>query len=38
MVSLDVREERDSDGDPVLHVIVVYEADKVKLDASKLSG
>ena len=38
MVSVDVEEECDPDGDPVLHVIVVYESDDRELDASKLSG
>ena len=38
MVSVEVEEEYDADGDPVLHVFVVYETEQKELDGSKLSG
>ena len=38
MVSVHVKEEYDADGDPVLHVIVVYEPDDEGLDPATLSG
>ena len=38
MVSVEVREEIDPDGDQVLHVIVVYETNDIELDPSRISG
>lgn len=38
VVSVEVREEYDPDGDPVLHIVVLYETDDTEFDASKLSG
>ena len=38
MVSVDVEEDYDADGDPVLHVTVVYEPDESELDGTTLSG
>ena len=35
---MNVEEESDPDGDPVLHVIVVYEMDDRELDPAGLSG
>ena len=38
MVSVDVEEEYDADGDPILHVFVVYETEQKELDGSNLSA
>ena len=38
IISVNVEEENDPDGDPVLHVIVVYETEDRELDPSRLSG
>ena len=38
MVSVDVEEDYDADGDPVLHVTVVYESAASELDGATLSG
>lgn len=38
LVSVDAKGAFDHDGDPILRVIVVYEADKTSLEPSRLSG
>lgn len=38
IISVKVEEENDPDGDPVLHVIVVYETKDRELDPSRMSG
>ena len=38
LVSVEVEEGHDAGGDPVLDVIVVYEADERELDVSKVVG
>lgn len=38
ILSVDVAEDVDSDGDPILRVRVVFETESGKLDASKTSG
>lgn len=37
-VAVEVVEEYDGDGDPVLHVTVVYESGESELDGAELSG
>ncbi len=38
MVAVEVEEEHDADGEPVLHVTVVYKSDESELDGATLSG
>ena len=38
LVSLDVKGGFDHDGDPILHVTVIYDAENTELEASSLSG
>ncbi len=37
-VDVEVEEQYDADGDPVLHVTVVYESGESELDGAQLSG
>lgn len=38
VISVEVEEAYDADGDPILHVSVVYETEQKELDGWKLSG